>query len=128
MSAAEAVGGKPDFYQGSKLGAYIYPPGPIQQSHPFLAGMAGQNAIRNNEAERRRIREVLARIGGGGGGMPNGQRPVPMRSMSRQPSQQAPDWMGGLGTSIGVGSDKLGMVDADARAYMEMMARMGMGG
>ena len=64
MAANKAVGGEPGFYQGSKLGAYIYPPGPIQQSHPVLGAMAGMLANRRNAAERERLRRAAAGLGG----------------------------------------------------------------
>ena len=63
LDANKEIGGTPSFYQGSKLGAYIYPPGPVQQSHPFMGALAGMTANRRNQAERDRIAEVIAQMG-----------------------------------------------------------------
>lgn len=73
MAVAEKIGGQPGFYQGSKLGAYIYPPGPIRQSNPVQAILGALAAKRSNEMERRRLERVagglaLPQLGGGGGG------------------------------------------------------------
>lgn len=115
MEVAKAVGGEPGFYQGNKLGAYIYPPGPIQQSHPFMAALAGMEAKRRNEAERARVAAVGRRIGGGQAA-PSAGGPGP---------SVPPPWMAGLPMEISTGPREPASLNSDAQAYMDMIRQMG---